>query len=242
MFARRYDFIEVEHEDEDRLGMRGMDYPAQLLYFIAYKDLKFAVVRYYQPWTPLDPDLDVYVCTGFPEEFERGKSCKTFGVIALTSICCHAHLIPDFDAGKLNAAKTGCVVPLDGDYFWDKVQDGRITISIQAKTRRKAARREARRLATARRTRAERGDDGPQAPDPAGQRGGGGGAAEVAEGGEGGRGAGGRGRGQGAGGRGRGGEGGTGGRGRGGRGGGGGAGGEAGRGRRGRGAGTPGRT
>ena len=242
MFARRYDFIEVEHEDEDRLGMRGMDYPAQLLYFIAYKDLKFAVVRYYQPWTPLDPDLDVYVCTGFPEEFERGKSCKTFGVIALTSICCHAHLIPDFDAGKLNAAKTGCVVPLDGDYFWDKVQDGRITISIQAKTRRKAARREARRLAAARRTRAERGDDGPQAPDPAGQRGGGGGAAEVAEGGEGGRGAGGRGRGQGAGGRGRGGEGGTGGRGRGGRGKGGGAGGEAGRGRRGRGAGTPGRT
>ena len=159
MFARRYDFIEVEHEDEDRLGMRGMDYPAQLLYFIAYKDLKFAVVRYYQPWTPLDPDLDVYVCTGFPEEFERGKSCKTFGVIALTSICCHAHLIPDFDAGKLNAARTGCVVPTDCDYFWDKVQDGRITISIQAKTRRTMAQRDARRLAAALRKKARLHDD-----------------------------------------------------------------------------------
>jgi hypothetical protein len=151
LFASRYDFIEVLLDD--------MNYPAQLLYFIAYNDLKFAVVRYYQPWRPLHPDLDVYECTGFPEEFVRGESSKTFGVIALTSICCHAHLIPDFDAGELNAARTGCVVPTDCDYFWDKVQDGRITISIQAKTRRKMAQRDARRLAAALRKKASLHDD-----------------------------------------------------------------------------------
>ena len=158
IFAVRYDFIEAEHED--------MEYPAQLLYFIAYKDLKFAVVRYYQPWRPLDPDLDVYVCTGFPEVFVPGEVCKTFGVIPLTSICCHAHLIPDFDAGKLNAARSGSVVPTDCDYFWDKVQDGRLTICMQAKTRRKTARRDARRLAAVLRKSARRSDDSRRAPQP----------------------------------------------------------------------------
>jgi hypothetical protein len=61
LVSSRHDFIEVALED--------MDYPALLLYFIAYKDLQFAVVRYYQPWRPLDSNLDVYVCTGLPEVF-----------------------------------------------------------------------------------------------------------------------------------------------------------------------------
>ncbi len=60
---------------------------------------------------------------------------------------------------ELNAARTGCVVPTDCDYFWNKVQDGRITISIQAKTRRKMAQRDAKRLAAALREKARLHDD-----------------------------------------------------------------------------------
>jgi hypothetical protein len=118
---RRFDFVEV-----DLANVNGVAYAAQLMYFICYKDkLQYAVVRYFHHFAKIEPNLGVYVCR--EDDVDASRS---YGVVPVKSIVCHAHLIPDLDALEASADGSRWVVPPNCDYFWDKVQDGRISRSL----------------------------------------------------------------------------------------------------------------
>ena len=152
---RRFDFVEV-----DLANVNGVAYAAQLMYFICYKDkLQYAVVRYFHHFAKIEPNLGVYVCR--EDDVDASRS---YGVVPVKSIVCHAHLIPDLDALETSADGSRWVVPPNCDYFWDKVQDGRISRSLSGavelssgggasvfarRTVRRKARREALRRAAA---------------------------------------------------------------------------------------------
>lgn len=117
----RFDFVEV-----DLANVNGVAYAAQLMHFICYKDkLQYAVVRYFRHFAKIEPNLGVYVCKEDDVD-DRGS----YGVVPVKSIFCHAHLIPDMDALEASADGSRWVVPTNCDYFWDKVQDGRISRSL----------------------------------------------------------------------------------------------------------------
>lgn len=145
----RFDFVEVDLESRLNPGVvqLAVAFAAQLMYFICYKDkLQFVVLRYYTHFSELEPNLGVYVCNADDED-----DTESYGVLPISAILCHAHLIPDFDALEASADRKRWLVPPGCDYFWDKVQDGRINEAGAANRgsllSRRSARRKARREA-----------------------------------------------------------------------------------------------
>ena len=149
----RFDCVEILTASGE-YGELTEEWASRLLYFIFYKELRFAVVRYFQRFQQLHPDLGVYVLREMDE-----LQNLSFGVVSVHAISCHAHLIPDFDSLQFHPGTKKIGFPPNCDYFWDKPQDGRITSSAGAAVPRSVARPRARARARARPDHAAAGVD-----------------------------------------------------------------------------------
>ena len=138
ILARRFDCVEILTASGE-YGELTEEWASRLLYFIVYKELRFAVVRYFQRFQQLHRDLGVYILREMDE-----LQNKSFGVVSVHAISCHAHLVPDFDTLQFHPGTKKMGFPPNCDYFWDKPQDGRITSSAGAAVPRSVARSRAR--------------------------------------------------------------------------------------------------